>query len=77
MMDDNYYFEGDPSTDSARRHLERVLKGEPKVRTRWGWAAALLAGGGAWYLWRLLQRGRPEDDSTPNPASQSHRAGHA
>ncbi len=50
-MSENYYFEGDPATDSARRHLERVLK-EPAPRARrWPWVLTAIAGLGAWYLW--------------------------
>ena len=45
------YFDGDPATDSARRHMERVLKGEPK--RRWPWLAAALGGGAVWMLWRM------------------------
>jgi hypothetical protein len=56
------YFEGDPEHDSARRHLERVLKGAPPQR-RW-WFAALAAGGGGLMLWRLLHRHRPGDGHT-------------
>jgi hypothetical protein len=49
-MADEVYFEGDPEIDSRRRHMERVLKGEPSPR-RWPWIVALLAGG-AWATWR-------------------------
>ena len=47
------YFSGDPAEDSARRHMERVLKGEQP--RRWPLVAALLAGGKAFTLWRLRQ----------------------
>ena len=36
-MNDSVHFDGDPATDSARRHMERVLKA-PR-------------GGVAWRLW--------------------------
>jgi hypothetical protein len=48
-MSDDLYFEGDPATDSTRRHLERVLK-EPK-RRRWPWVAGSIAVVAAWYFW--------------------------
>ena len=57
-MSDDVYFEGDPEHDSARRHLERVLKGGAP-RRRWPWIAAIAAGGGAWVLWRALHGRRP------------------
>jgi hypothetical protein len=49
-MTDQLYFEGDPATDSTRRHLQRVLGSSQPRR----WVVALaLAGGGAWGFWRL------------------------
>jgi hypothetical protein len=45
------YFEGDPEIDSARRRMERVLKGEPPP-TRWPWFLAALGSGGLWMMWR-------------------------
>lgn len=45
------YFDGDPATDSARRHMERVLKGEPT--RRWPWVLAALGSGALWTLYRL------------------------
>jgi hypothetical protein len=62
-MEDEVYFEGDPAVDSRRRHMERVLKGAP--RRRWPWVAALLAGGGAWALWRVMH---PQRAPRPDPA---------
>ena len=50
-MSGDLYFDGDPATDSARRHMERVLKGEPTPR--WPWIVAALGSGGLWMLWRL------------------------
>lgn len=44
------YFEGDPATDSARRHMERVLKGEQP--RRWPLLLAALGSGAVWFLWR-------------------------
>lgn len=56
-MTDHVILEGDPDTDSTRRHLERVLKNNTPQRTL---GVALAAGGTAWGVWRLLQalRGR-------------------
>ena len=50
-MNGGVYFDGDPATDSARRHMERVLKGEPK--RRWPWVLAALGSGAVWTLYRL------------------------
>ena len=52
-MNDSVYFDGDPATDSARRHMERVLKGETK--RRWPWVLAALGSGAVWTLYRLGQ----------------------
>jgi hypothetical protein len=52
-----YHFEGDPSTDSRRRQLERLLH-EERRPSRWRWLAALFAGGGSLYLWHLFGRNR-------------------
>ena len=51
-MDGSVYFEGDPGTDSTRRHMERVLKEEQPAR-RWPWVLAALGSGGVWLLWQL------------------------
>ena len=40
-MADDLYLEGDPGTDSTRRHMERVLRGER--RPRWPWLLGALA----------------------------------
>jgi len=50
-MSDQIYFEGDPATDSARRHLQRVLQEAPRRRP---WLVALVAGGAAWGIWRVF-----------------------
>ena len=47
-MSDGVYFDGDPATDSARRHMERVLKGEPSPR--WPWLVAALGSAGQFLL---------------------------
>jgi hypothetical protein len=63
-MSDQLYFEGDPATDSTRRHLQRVL-GSSQPR-RWG-MALVLAGGGAWGFWRLVRAVRsPRPADSPN-----------
>lgn len=49
-MPDDVYFDGDPATESARRHMERVLK-EPERRRRWPWIVAGAAAVAAWYFW--------------------------
>jgi hypothetical protein len=50
-VSDSVYFEGDPSTDSTRRHMERVLKGERTAR--WPWLLAALGSGAVWTFWRM------------------------
>jgi hypothetical protein len=51
-MNDNVYFDGDPGTDSTRRHMERVLK-SPQTARRWPWVLAALGSGGVWLLYQL------------------------
>jgi len=51
MNDSGVHFDGDPATDSARRHMERVLKA-PESAPRWPWVLAALGSGGVWLLWR-------------------------
>ena len=50
-MSGEVHFDGDPATDSARRHMERVLKGEST--RKWPWVLAALGGGGLFMLWRV------------------------
>jgi hypothetical protein len=70
-MPDDLYFDGDPAEDSRRRHLERVLKGEP-LRRKWPWILALAAGGGAWALWRATRRGSDASaDSGPDTSKKA------
>jgi hypothetical protein len=62
-MVDDLYFEGDPATDSARRHLERVLK-EPEGPRRWPWVVGSLAAVAAWYFWpRARSEEKPKEPS--------------
>ena len=67
-MSGDLHFDGDPATDSARRHMERVLKGEPA--RKWPWIMAALGGGGLWMLFRMggdAARNRTTGDS-PTPS---------
>jgi hypothetical protein len=64
-MADDLYFDGDPANDSARRHLERVLK-EPERQRRWPWVVGTVAAAVAWYFW---PRGRTEKTETSGSAS--------
>jgi hypothetical protein len=64
-MDDNVYFDGDPATESTRRHLERVLNEPERRRPRWPWVVASVAAVAAWYFW---PRGRSGQISTQTGA---------
>ena len=64
------YFDGDPAVDSSRRHMERVLKGEP--RPKWPWLAAAIGGGGLWALWRMAEQLRLDKQrAEASPPEQS------
>ena len=71
-MADDLYFDGDPAEDSARRHLERVVKGGPP-RRRWPWVMAILAGG-AWTAWRMSQPKNGTDQKTVNDQKDPRKA---
>jgi hypothetical protein len=60
MSDTSLYFEGDPEKDSARRHMERVLKQAAEPPSRWPWILGLLVGGGSWAVWRSLRKNYPD-----------------
>jgi hypothetical protein len=61
-MADDVYLDGDPETESTRRHMERVLKGDgPR---RWPWLLGMLAGGTAIAFWRRRRARRAEDAAT-------------
>lgn len=55
-MNDIVHFEGDPETDSARRQMERLLKGERPKRRRWPWLVTALAGAGLFVVWQQSSR---------------------
>jgi hypothetical protein len=69
-MSDDLWFDGDPATDSARRHMERVLKGEPA--RKWPWVVAALGSAAVWMLYRLgskeqsARKDRARPDSPPS-----------
>jgi hypothetical protein len=72
-MNDNLYFEGDPGTDSTRRHMERVLSNAERPR-RWPWVLAAIGSGSVWLLWRLSRsamRARERSASTGVPESRA------
>jgi len=64
MSDEYVYFDGDPETESTRRHMERVLQGGAPQR-RWPWLLAAFGSGAVWLLWqtgRDSARGRKSSD---------------
>jgi hypothetical protein len=77
-VSDSVYFEGDPETDSARRHLERVLSGRQPARRKWPWMVAALGGGGLWLLWhsgRAAARSKTDAGAGPEPGTGNAGAG--
>jgi hypothetical protein len=68
MDDRRVYFEGDPQTDSARRHLERVLSQSQEPRRRWPWVLGVLGGWTIWRAWRKNSTRRVEP-STPTKSN--------
>lgn len=70
-MNDGVHFEGDPGTDSARRHMERVLK-SPQPAPRWPWLVAALGGGGVWLIWHW---GRTAAQTRETSATDSKHTG--
>jgi hypothetical protein len=69
-MTDYVYFDGDPATDSARRHMERVLK-ESNTRRRWLWVGVPLAGLAAWYFWPRKPAARDEQATNESAGAQA------
>ena len=65
-MPDDFYFDGDPAQASRRRHLKRVIKGDPRKR-RWPWVMCILAGG-ARTAWRMTLP-KPEPQRNEDRAS--------
>lgn len=72
MDDDSVYFDGDPATDSARRHMERVLK-TPDTGRRWPWVLAALGSGGVWLLWRSGRAAARMRDGSPDDSTSGDR----
>jgi hypothetical protein len=66
------YFDGDPATESARRHLERVLK-EPTSHRRWPWVAASVAALAAWYFWPRTKQEANKEETEREPEPQRSR----
>ena len=64
MMSESPYFEGDPATESARRHMERVLK-EPERPRRWPAIVAVIVGAAAWYFWPRQATRQPSENPGP------------
>ena len=73
-MNDSVHFDGDPETDSARRHMERVLK-SPDSPRRWPWVLAALGSGGVWALWRSGRAAARTRDASANEAKAGDREG--
>jgi hypothetical protein len=73
-MDDGVHFEGDPATDSARRHMERVLNA-PEAGPRWPWVLAALGSAGVWMLWRWGRAAADPADPKDAAAKESKGGG--
>jgi hypothetical protein len=74
MAENYYYFDGDPETDSARRHLERVLKEPTTPHRKWPWVLAAVAGVATWYFW---PRGTKNGDTPEGPKGASQEGSRA
>ena len=70
---DDVYFNGDPATDSTRRHLERVLN-SPERSRRWPWVLAACAGGMAFALWKIRRQNRRRSEPPTVPWVDERRA---
>jgi len=55
VSNNEVFLKGDPSVDSVRRHMERVLN-DPRSRMV---GKAAVAGATAWGIWRLLRALKP------------------
>ena len=62
---EDLHFDGDPSTDSTRRQLERIMKDD--APRRWPWLAAVAAGSTALMFWQIRRR-RKNGATTNEPA---------
>lgn len=74
MAENDYYFDGDPETDSARRHMERVLKEPATEHSKWPWVLAAVAGVATWYFWpRSTKNGNTQAaaDEAPKEGSKA------
>jgi len=71
-VSDSVYFEGDPETDSTRRHMERVLKGERVPR--WPWLLGAVGGGAVWMLWRAGREAAERREKASDSAQESEKA---
>jgi hypothetical protein len=71
-MSESFHFEGDPATESARRHLERVLNEPAQRQRRWPAIAGMLTGLAAWYFWPRQRESRRPGES-PSGARHSGR----
>src|SRR6185436_8200732 len=65
---DELYLEGDPATDSTRRHLERVLAAHDRPR-RGPWITAAVAGAAALGVWQWRRNRRPSRPVEPAASS--------
>ena len=76
-MNEGLHFDGDPATESARRHMERVLK-NPEATSRWPWVVAALGSGSVWLLWRWgrararTREASAQESSAPAPTDAGH-----
>lgn len=66
MKDETVYFDGDPATESSRRHMERVLRGD--APPKWPWLLAAVASGGLFALWRTASQAQPAKRQPDRPA---------
>ena len=64
-MNDSVHFDGDPATNSARRHMERLLKATEPARRR-PWVLAALGSGGVWLLWHWGRAAARARDASAN-----------
>jgi hypothetical protein len=68
-VSDSVYFDGDPATESTRRHMERVLKGEPT--RKWPWVLGALGSGAIWMFWRAGREAARRRDHASSSAENT------